>query len=80
MSKRELSRLIGTTDVEGSRPKRRRDAATFPNSSPDADAAIPDATVGIPQPNGNSGTSGIGSVKELGLQLWQTIKEAKNKE
>ncbi|KAF9454213.1 Bromodomain-containing protein [Macrolepiota fuliginosa MF-IS2] len=80
MSKRELSRLVGTADVEGSRPKRRRDAASLPNSSPDADVIMAEPAMEAAWQNGISRHVGGQSVKEQGLQLWLTIKEAKSKD
>lgn len=80
MSKRELSRLIGTADVEGSRPKRRRDATALPNSSLDVDVVMSEPAGEASRQNGSSGQVGAQSVKEQGLELWLTVKEAKSKE
>jgi len=79
MSKRELSRLIGAADVEGSRRKRRRDAATLPGSS-DVDVTMSEAGEDNTRDNGGPRHGGGGTLKELGLHLLQTVKEAKAKE
>lgn len=79
MSKRELSRLIGAADVEGSRRKRRRDAATLPGSS-DVDVTMSEAGEDNTRENGGPRHGGGGTLKELGLHLLQTVKEAKAKD
>ncbi|KXN88870.1 Protein polybromo-1 [Leucoagaricus sp. SymC.cos] len=77
MSKRELSRLIGTADIEGSRPKRRRDAAGPPDSSPEVNVIMSEPGEEASRQNGSSEYAGGRSVKEQGLHLLQTVKEAK---
>ncbi|KAF5352501.1 hypothetical protein D9756_005882 [Leucocoprinus leucothites] len=80
MSKRELSRLIGPADVEGSRSKRRRDAITLPKASSDVDVTMSEVGEVILPQNGDGSFRGSGSLKELGLHLLQTVKEAKAKD
>lgn len=77
MSKREHGQTSEAADMEGSRSKRRKEAA---GSSSDVDVAMSDP-VGI---GGESGGTEGGSkeevAKEQGLKLWQTVKDAVNKE
>lgn len=78
MSKRELSSLTGMADVEGSRRKRRRD--DLPSASSDVDAIISEQEVEASWQNESNTMKGIPSVKEQGLELWLTVKDAKSKE
>ena len=80
MSKRELSKLIGTADVEGSRHKRRRETAILPGSSSDVDVTISEAGEENLYENGDSRHGEGGTLKELGSHLLRTVKEAKAKE
>lgn len=74
MSKRELESLNWTVDNEGSRHKRRRETGGY---SSDVDVTMSDPV----EPSAQSvrGT-GRQEVKEQGLRLWQTVKDAVNKE
>ncbi|KAG6814146.1 hypothetical protein H0H92_002141 [Tricholoma furcatifolium] len=75
MSKRELEQLNATTDMEGPRTKRRREAA----ASTDADVSHSDPIT----EGGDESGEGSGSkedVHELGLKLYDTVKDAVNKE
>ncbi|KAH9486301.1 Protein polybromo-1 [Psilocybe cubensis] len=70
MSKRELEALNGLGDHDGSRHnKRRREAG---GSSSDVDVTMSDPVV----PAATNGGGSIGQVKEQGLKLWQTVKDA----
>jgi hypothetical protein len=80
MSKRELSRLVGAADVEGSRLKRRRDTTMLPELSPEVDVTMSEPEPEFHRPNGSSSHAGGQSLKTQGLQLLQTVKEAKAKE
>ena len=79
MSKRELEQLNGASEVEGPRTKRRREAAfsVCPKVDVgDSDLAVPGAEVVV----GEGGSAGKDSIQEEGLKLWQTVKDAVNKE
>lgn len=80
MSKRELSRLIGMADVEGSRLKRRRDASTLPEPPPEVEVTMSGPGEETLRPNGSGSRAGDRSLKEQGFQLLQTAKEATAKE
>jgi len=80
MSKRELSKLIGTADVEGSRRKRRREITTLPGSSSDIDVIVSEEGEEDLFENGGSRHEEGGTLKELGSHLLRTVKEAKAKE
>jgi len=80
MSKRELSKLIGTADVEGSRRKRRRETTILPGSSSDVDVTKSEAGEENLYENGDSRHGEGGTLKELGSHLLRTVKEAKAKE
>jgi len=80
MSKRELSKLIGMADDEGSRRKRRRETATLPGSSSDIDVTLSEAAEENFFENGGSMHGEGGTLKELGSHLLRTVKEAKAKE
>ena len=74
MSKRELERLATVVDAGAPRAKRRRETTTDEKSDvqgPDAVAAAPRETAGEEM---------RAKVKEEGLQLWQTVKDAVDKE
>jgi hypothetical protein len=59
-------------DVEGSRRKRRRDG--LPSALSDVDVMMSEPEAEASWPND------ISSVKEQGLELWLTVKDAKSKE
>lgn len=70
MSKRELDALNGTGDYEGSRHnKRRREAG---GSSSDVDVLMSDPVESAVVNGGGN----IEQVKEQGLKIWQTVKDA----
>ncbi|PPQ73377.1 hypothetical protein CVT26_015480 [Gymnopilus dilepis] len=74
MSKRELDSLNVSADSEGSRHKRRKETGGY---SSDVDVTMSD-----PVERGAEVGGGMSrhEVKELGLRLWQTVKDAVNKE
>ncbi|KAF8971682.1 Bromodomain-containing protein [Flammula alnicola] len=72
MSKREHGNLNGIGDSEGSRHKRRREG-----SSSDVDVTMSDP---IEPTKANGGRFSPEQVKEQGLKLWTTVKDAVNKE
>jgi len=79
MSKRELEQLNGASEVDGPRTKRRREAAfsVCPRVDVvDSDPAVPGAEVVV----GEGAGVGKDSIQEEGLKLWQTVKDAVNKE
>jgi chromatin structure-remodeling complex subunit RSC4 len=78
MSKRELSSLSGIADVEGSRRKRRRDG--LPSAFSDVDALMSEPEAEAPWLSEGNGVKEVQSVKEQGLELWLTVKDAKSKE
>jgi chromatin structure-remodeling complex subunit RSC4 len=69
MSKRELGKMNGFGESDGTRHKRRRDVG---ESSSDVDMSDPIAE--------EFKTGEPVDVKEGGLRLWQTVKDAVNKE
>ena len=71
MSKREHGKMNGSAENDGTRHKRRRDVG---GSSSDVDISMSDPVV----EETKSGESV--DVKEDGLRLWQTVKDAVNKE
>jgi hypothetical protein len=76
MSKRELGQLSGLNDTDAPRSKRRRDAAQAgAGTSSDVDIVHSDPIV----PEDEDGV-GIVSLKESSLELWQTVRDAVNKE
>ncbi|KAG5647743.1 hypothetical protein DXG03_008466 [Asterophora parasitica] len=77
MSKRELGQLNGANEVEGPRTKRRRETA---GASSDVDVTSSDHVVSSVPGGGESSGAKKEDVQELGLKLWQTVKDAVNKE
>ncbi|GLB35855.1 putative bromo domain containing protein [Lyophyllum shimeji] len=77
MSKRELGQLNGANEIEGPRTKRRRETA---GNSSDVDVKQSDPVVPGGDQSGEGSGAKKGEVKELGLKLWQTVKDAVNKE
>lgn len=85
MSKREARNFAAAgVDVDAPRAKRRKDAPATSNTSPDSKQHIEAATA-----NGAANEAAeiaVGdvedkaTVKEKGLQLWQTVKDAVDKE
>jgi hypothetical protein len=83
MSKRELGKLASVVDVDAPRAKRRREAA------PPQDEKKPDAETDVDAGTGGGGASvrreqedsaKLEQVREQGLRLWQTVKDAVDKE
>jgi chromatin structure-remodeling complex subunit RSC4 len=79
MSKRELGKLASVVDVDAPRAKRRREAA------PQQDEKKPDAETDAEAGGGNvkreqEDPGKLEQVKEQGLKLWQTVKDAVDKE
>ncbi|KAF8910096.1 Bromodomain-containing protein [Gymnopilus junonius] len=74
MSKRELESLNWSADNEGSRHKRRRETGGY---SSDVDVTMSDP---IEPGAENGGGASRQEVREQGLKLWQTVKDAVNKE
>jgi chromatin structure-remodeling complex subunit RSC4 len=69
MSKREHGKMNGSGESDGTRHKRRRDVG---GSSSDVDMSDPTVE--------EFKTGELVDVKEDGLRLWQTVKDAVNKE
>ncbi|KAG5637649.1 hypothetical protein H0H81_003726 [Sphagnurus paluster] len=77
MSKRELGQLGGTNEIEGPRTKRRRETA---GASSDVDITSSER-IHLGAVDGDEGIDQTKEeVKELGLKLWQTVRDAVNKE
>ncbi|KAG6865756.1 hypothetical protein C0991_011953 [Blastosporella zonata] len=75
MSKRELGQLNGATEVEGPRTKRRRETAGV-SLNIDVDHSDPITEGGDESEGGGSRKD----VHELGLKLFETVRDAVNKE
>ncbi|KAG6889990.1 hypothetical protein C0995_012950 [Termitomyces sp. Mi166 len=75
MSKRELEQLNGATEMEGPRTKRRRETAAV---STDVEATHSDPITEGGDENVDSGVKK--DVYELGLKLYETVRDAVNKE
>jgi hypothetical protein len=71
MSKREHGKMNGSGENDGTRHKRRRDAE---GSSSDVDIRMSDPITE------EAKVGELADVKEDGLRLWQTVKDAVNKE
>ncbi|TFK41865.1 hypothetical protein BDQ12DRAFT_598311 [Crucibulum laeve] len=83
MSKRELAMLNGVVDdVDGSRPKRRREQALQPaaSSSSDVDITMSDPAEPPKKPMSTEKSEDPEEVIDLGLKLWQTVKDAVSKD
>jgi chromatin structure-remodeling complex subunit RSC4 len=82
MSKRELGKLAIVVDVDAPRAKRRREAPPQDEKKPDpADLDLdPDATSGAGVKREQEDPATLKQVKEQGLKLWQTVKDAVDKE
>jgi len=74
MSKREHGKMNGSGENDGTRHKRRRDIR---GSSSDVDISASDPIV---EETRVGGLEDAEKVKEDGLRLWQTVKDAVNKE
>lgn len=79
MSKRELGKLAIVVDVDAPRAKRRREAAPQDEKKPDPDMDL-DATSGTGVKREQEDPANLKQVKEQGLKLWQTVKDAVDKE
>jgi hypothetical protein len=79
MSKRELGKLASVVDVDAPRAKRRREAAPQDEKKPDPDLDL-DATSGVGVKREQEDPANSKQVKEQGLKLWQTVKDAVDKE
>ena len=84
MSKREARTFAAAgVDVDAPRAKRRRDAPATTSTSPNGKHAA-DATHATGGANGDGESGGTGEsrevVREKGLQVWQSLKDAVNKE
>ena len=71
MSKREHGKMNGSGENDATKHKRRRDVG---GSSSDVDIGMSDPIVE------ESRVDELVDVKEDGLRLWQTVKDAVNKE
>jgi chromatin structure-remodeling complex subunit RSC4 len=84
MSKRELGKLASVVDVDAPRAKRRKEAAPPQDEKkPDAETDVDvdaDAGVGTSVKREQEGSAKLEQVKEQGLRLWQTVKDAVDKE
>ncbi|EIW86997.1 Bromodomain-domain-containing protein [Coniophora puteana RWD-64-598 SS2] len=84
MSKRELGALAMDVDVGGPRAKRRKDTVTPTTGVNEASGVSSRVTgmngedVDMVEASGSNGQESA-SVKELGLQVWHTVREAVNK-
>ena len=79
MSKRELGKLAIVVDVDAPRAKRRREAAPQDEKKPNGDLDL-DATSGATVKREHEDSANPEQVKEQGLKLWQTVKDAVDKE
>jgi len=79
MSKRELGKLASVVDVDAPRAKRRKEAAPQDEKKPDADMDVT-ATGGTNMKREQEDAAKQEQVKEQGLKLWQTVKDAVDKE
>ena len=79
MSKRELGKLASVVDVNAPRAKRRKEAPPQEEKKPDADMDV-DATGGMNVKREQEDPAKLEQVKEQGLKLWQTVKDAVDKE
>lgn len=81
MSKRELGKLAIVVDVDAPRAKRRREAAPQDVKKPDPDMDLDlDATGEAGVKREQEDPANLKQVKEQGLKLWQTVKDAVDKE
>jgi len=80
MSKRELGKLASVVDVDAPRTKRRREVAPHDEKKPDSDTADHNALGGANVKQEQEDPAKLEQVKEQGLKLWQTVKDAVDKE
>ncbi len=79
MSKRELGKLASVVDVDAPRAKRRKEAAPQEEKKPEADMDV-DVTGDGNVKREQVDPAKLEQVKEQGLKLWQTVKDAVDKE
>lgn len=77
MSKRELGKLASVVDVDAPRAKRRKEAAPQEEKKPDVDMDV-DVTGEVKREPEDPAKLEL--VKEQGLKLWQTLRDAVDKE
>lgn len=78
MSKRELGKLASVVDVDAPRAKRRKEAPQD-EKKPNADMDV-DVTGGTTVKREEEDSAKLEQVKEQGSKLWQTVKDAVDKE
>ena len=79
MSKRELGKLASVVDVDAPRAKRRKEAPPQDEKKADADMDV-DAGGAANVKREQEDPAKLEQVKEQGLRLWQTVKDAVDKE
>ena len=79
MSKRELGKLASVVDVDAPRAKRRKEAAPQEEKKPEVDMDV-DVTDDGKVKREQEDPAKLEQVKEQGLKLWQTLKDAVDKE
>ena len=79
MSKRELGKLASVVDVDAPRAKRRKEAAPQEEKKPEADMDV-DVTSDGNVKREQEDPARLEQVKEQGLKLWQTLRDAVDKE
>ncbi|KAI9438434.1 RSC complex protein [Lactarius psammicola] len=79
MSKRELGKLASVVDVDAPRAKRRKEAAPQEEKKPEADMDV-DVTGDGNVKREQEDPAKLEQVKEQGLKLWQTVKDAVDKD
>ncbi|KAI0253274.1 Bromodomain-containing protein [Lactifluus subvellereus] len=79
MSKRELGKLASVVDVDAPRAKRRREAVPQEEKKPNADVDV-DVTGEANTRREQEDTTKLMQVKEQGLKLWHTVKDAVDKD
>ncbi len=78
MSKRELGKLASVVDVDAPRAKRRKEAPQE-EKKPEVDMDVEVTSDGNLKREQEDPTK-LEQVKEQGLKLWQTVKDAVDKE
>lgn len=81
MSKRELGKLASVVDVDAPRAKRRKEAAPQEEKKPpEADMDVDVTGEGNGKREQEDDPAKVEQVKEQGLKLWQTVKDAVDKD
>ncbi|TFY71043.1 hypothetical protein EVG20_g1963 [Dentipellis fragilis] len=81
MSKRELENLSSAVDVDAPRAKRRKEAPAAHDDKQDVKPAVPPTHKGKEaSQEDEADPEKLERVKEQGLQLWQTLKDAVDKD